>query len=234
MKKEEKIAKAYLETLSSDVVYEPDGKIPPDFRLNQIVAVEVRRLNKNIFVGKLGKGLEQDQHSLVDGLSEIIREFDSPILTDNYRIKLRISRPTPKIKNLKSVAKKRLRSFLENIPEMPFEIKLSSNISIVLTKDNRKSTRVFHIAVVTDLGSCGWTAPDYMENINFCVLEKTERIQKYKFKYPEWWLVLVDFLAAGIEEPEKTFVIQHIIKGAHWKKIIVIHPETKKEILKID
>jgi hypothetical protein len=46
-------------------------------------------------------------------------------------------------------------------------------------------------------------------------------------------LVLVDFLVRGIGEPEKSAVIQHVNKGANWKKIIVIHPETKKEILKI-
>ena len=233
MKREEQIALDYLHIISRDVVYEPDGKIPPDFKLNHIIAVEVRRLNKNIFGRKFPKGLEQDQHSLVDGLSAIIREFDSPIPADNYRIKLRISRPTPKINKLKSVAKKELGSFLKNKPEMPFEIKLSDNVSIILSKDNRKSPKVFHIAVISDQGHCGWTAPDYVENINFCISEKTIRIQKYKFKYPEWWLVLVDFLAGGIGEPERTFVIQHINKGSDWKKIIIIHPETKQEILKI-
>lgn len=233
MKREEQIALDYLNIISNDVVYEPDGRIPPDFKLNQIIAVKVRRLNKNINVGRFRKGLEQSQHSLVDGLSEIIREFDSPIPKDNYRIKLRISRPTPKIKKLKSVVKKELWNFLENRPEMPFEIKLSDNVSIILSKEKRESSKVFHIAIISDQGRCGWTAPDYLENINFCISEKTKRIQKYKSKYPEWWLVLVDFLAGGIGEPERTFVIQHINKGSDWKKIIVIHPETKQEILKI-
>jgi len=233
VKIEEEIVQEYLHKISTDVVHEPDGKIPPDFKLNQIIAIEVRRLNKNLFAGQFSKGLEEDQHSLVDGLSEIIKEFDSPIPADNYGIELRISRPTPKINKLKSAARKELRSFLENKPNMPFEIKLSANVSIILSKDNRKSLKVFHIAVISDQGHCGWTAPDYVENINFCILEKTTRIQKYKFKYPEWWLVLIDSLAVGIKEPEKTFVIQHIIKGADWKKIIVIHPETKKENLVI-
>ena len=233
MKKEEQIALDYLHKISRDIVYEPDHKIPPDFKLNQIIAVEVRRLNKNIFVGQSRKGLEQDQHSLRDGLSETAGEFDSPIPVNNYRIALRIARPTPKIKKLKSIARKELRSFLENKPEMPFEIKLADNVSMILSKESRKSQKVFHISVFSDKESCGWIAPDYMENINHCILEKTKRIQKYKLKYAEWWLVLVDFLAGGIREPERAFVIQHINKGPDWKKIIIIHPETKQEILKI-
>jgi len=47
--KEEEIAQAYLHTISNDVVLWPDGRtVPPDFKLNQIIAVEVRRLGKNI------------------------------------------------------------------------------------------------------------------------------------------------------------------------------------------
>jgi hypothetical protein len=64
MKKEEKIAKDYLETISNDVVFEPDGNIPPDFKLNQVIAVEVRRLNQNIFKGNKPKGLEQERIKL--------------------------------------------------------------------------------------------------------------------------------------------------------------------------
>jgi len=73
----------------------------------------------------------------------------------------------------------------------------------------------------------------YIENINHCIAEKTQKIQRYKDKYQEWWLVLVDFLVGGIGEPERTIVIQNIINIYDWKKVIVIHPVTLKEILKI-
>ena len=39
MKIEEKIAKDYLSILSNDIIFEPDGRIPPDFKLNQIIAM---------------------------------------------------------------------------------------------------------------------------------------------------------------------------------------------------
>lgn len=43
----------------------------------------------------------------------------------------------------------------------------------------------------------------------------------------------MDFLVGGIGEPEKTAVIQNINLGTDWKKLIIIHPETNKDILKI-
>jgi len=57
VKIEEEIVQEYLHKISTDVVHEPDGKIPPDFKLNQIIAIEVRRLNKNLFAGQFSKGL---------------------------------------------------------------------------------------------------------------------------------------------------------------------------------
>ena len=41
-----------------DVVYEPDGEVPPDFLLDGRIAVEARRLNQNYKTGAHTQGLE--------------------------------------------------------------------------------------------------------------------------------------------------------------------------------
>jgi hypothetical protein len=212
----------------------PRGNIPPDFRLNKIVAVEVRRLNQNIFKGKKPKGLEQEQIKLYRVLSKVFREFNCSIPTDNYWIHLDFKRPIRKISNIESAARSGLLSFIKSKPPTPFKIILSRNVSIIVFKAKRKSPKVFDVGMQSDWDSGGWVSSLYVENINHCIAEKTKKIQAYKSKYCEWWLVLVDFLLGGIGEPEKTFVIQHINKNMDWKKVIVIHPETIKEILKID
>ena len=43
----------------SDVVYEPDGKHPPDFLVDGRIAVEVRRLNQNVHTGGEIRGVEE-------------------------------------------------------------------------------------------------------------------------------------------------------------------------------
>ena len=43
---DEKIVYKYLQSLGyTDIIYEPDGNIPPDFLIDDTIAVEVRRLN---------------------------------------------------------------------------------------------------------------------------------------------------------------------------------------------
>lgn len=186
MKKEEKIVKEYLETLSSDVVYEPDGNMPPDFKLNQIIAVEVRRLNKNIFIRKKPTGLEQERFRLLQALYKVLREFDSSIPSDNYWIGLRFFRPIGKISNIERAVRTELINFFKYKPPMPYEIKLSRNVSITVLEDNRKSNKVFDIGIELDLDSGGFVAHMYIENINHCIAEKTKKIQAYKSNYCEW------------------------------------------------
>jgi len=41
------------------VVYEPDGKVPPDFLVDGRIAVEVRRLNQNEKTATGSRGLEE-------------------------------------------------------------------------------------------------------------------------------------------------------------------------------
>lgn len=51
MKKDEIKAKIFLESIGfpvDDIIYEPDGNIPPDFLVKPSLAIEVRRLNKHI------------------------------------------------------------------------------------------------------------------------------------------------------------------------------------------
>jgi hypothetical protein len=234
MKPEERIALDYLHSISSDAVYEPDGKIPPDFKLNQVIAVEVRRLNQNILVGTNQRGLEQEQNKLWRVLSGVFREFDSPIPTEGFRINLNFKRPAGKTASIESAARNGLLYFINNKPQTPFRRPLTRNVSITVTKTNRNSKRVFDFGIRVDQDSGGWVGPLYLDNINHCIEEKTSKVKPHKSRYSEWWLVLVDYLAGGIGEPEKTYVIQNINKGDDWKKIIVISRETKQEILKID
>ena len=236
MKEEEEIAQAYLYTISDDVVPWPDGRnVPPDFKINEIIAVEVRRLSKNIIKRNIKpKSLEQDAIPLFHALSKVFREFDSSISDNKYWIYLHFFRPIGKISNIELVAKTELDNFLKNKRPTPYEIKLSRTVSFTIEKGNIKSNKVFDIGMISDLNHGGFVEPMYIENIKHCIAEKTPKIQAYKSKYSEWWLLLVDFLVGGIGESEKTTVIQHINKSADWKRIIVLDPITKKEIIKID
>lgn len=75
----ENVAYEYLLSLGiGSVIYEPDGKVPPDFLVNGRIAVEVRRLNQNE-VTKTGiSGLEEIRIPLHKNLVKLFSSLGPP------------------------------------------------------------------------------------------------------------------------------------------------------------
>src|SRR5206468_13124046 len=60
MDKSEQIAESHLRSRGfQDIMYEPDGNVPPDFLVDGQIAVEVRRLNQNEDTPEGPRGLEE-------------------------------------------------------------------------------------------------------------------------------------------------------------------------------
>ena len=220
MKWEEQIALDYLTACGhKEIVFEPDGNVPPDFSVGRSVAVEVRRLNEN----RSGKGLEQDGVPLHQALKSVLAEFDQPEEVDCYWLAYRFHRPVGTIKSIKQNTRQGLDQFLKTTPPTPHEIQLSVNISLTVLNANQKSFYRFRIMSWSDLDSGGWVKYLYPQNIHHCIQEKTAKIQPYWANYREWWLLLVDAIGISLDKIE----ISDVVKPSDWKKIIVIDPSTK-------
>lgn len=232
MDKAEQVAETYLkQVFGSDVIFEPDGNITPDFLANGSVAIEVRRLNQNHFGGDAVKGLEQEQIPLYYSFSKVCSEFDTRTDEDCYWVMLKYHRPIDKMKPLKKALKEALKDFLL-APSTPKTIPIGTNFEIQILKGGSQTNQKFRIGGESDHDSGGWIHEIYTENINHAMAEKAGKISSHKSKYPSWWLVLVDNLGP-LDEYDKPDVLKHLNKDAAWDQVVVIHPQSGVEIIKI-
>jgi hypothetical protein len=232
MKYEEKIADDYLKSAYSDIVYEPDGNIPPDFKVNNHIGVEVRRLNQNIHSGNRYEGIEQDQIRLKRRLNKVFGEFHTTSeISQCYWIGLAYHRPLGNLNIVLEKARTELKRFLLEMPKTPYEIKLSEKIAITVAKSNKVRSEIFRIGTEADFDSGGFVIPMYADNVNLCIKEKSDKIRIYKNRYDEWWLLLVDFLAGGFAAEDKDSFLQQIKGREDWNRIIIINPYSVKEII---
>ncbi len=233
MKKEEQIIFDYLESCGfTDIEYEPDGNIPPDFALNKEIGVEVRTLNQNYFKHSDIIGIEQADFRLQRGIKGVLEEFSMKRSVNCYWIALQFKRPIGNLKTIKNLTKKELQTFLRMRPNTPYEINISSNIQLTIANGERKNRQRFRIGLVSDFDSGGWIIPLYIENINHCIEEKTRKIQAYQPNYKKWWLILVDYLygISNIDIPE---VISNINMTNEWERVIIVNPANKRKIFEI-
>ncbi len=233
MKKEEEIVSEYLRLKNRQQIYEPDGKVPPDFLFDNEIAVEVRRLNQNYFQSNKVKGLEQDSYKISNHFKAIFKQFDNQEFDKGYLVIFRYNRPIGNIRILRKTLFEKLKYFLSLKPKTPFHINISNNVEITIVESDFKLESLFEIGGEVDFNSPGVVASIYIENINFCILEKTEKIKNCFSKYNIWHLILVDYIGDIVELQNDQYgvITENIKKGSLWDKVIVLNPFTKKEIL---
>lgn len=216
-KDSEKLAQVYLSSRGlAPIVYEPDGNVPPDFLVDGRIAVEVRRLNQHE-VTETGekRGLETTRFALHAMMRGVVQSLGPPKQGKSWFVNYEFSRPLPPLAQLR----RRVRELLTAVRDG----ELSENefaISERLKIDFLPSTIAFPLHFIVggsaDEDSGGWLVSELERNIKICLDEKGKKIAPLRPKYPEWWLILVDFIGYGAKEP---------IEIAHeWDKLILLNP----------
>ena len=233
MNPDEQIAFNYLLSVGhDDIIYEPDGNIPPDFSLGSQIGVEVRRLNQHHFHGIHTKGLEEGQFRLNTAIKGILREFDEDALVDAYWLVLNYRRPLGKLKKIKSRMKEELVSFLQSQPPTPHEVTITPRLSMKVLQAGYKDLQRFSIGIESDDDSGGWVIPMYKANIEHCIMEKTGKINPYQTRYARWWLILIDRLL-GLSAHEVSEHTKNISKLDSFERVIIIDPITSNELFEL-
>ena len=86
----------YLSSLQlGPIVFEPDGKNPPDFLIAGRIAVEARRLNENELVGRQHRGLEVTAKPLHRAVVKALAASGSPDSNGSWFVNYSVRRPLP-------------------------------------------------------------------------------------------------------------------------------------------
>jgi hypothetical protein len=224
MNKDESIAETFLKSLGlGTVIYEPDGNIPPDFLLDNRIAVEVRRLNENLNVGGQIQGLESEDISLgkviraaLDGLGA------GPPGATKYYLKYGFKRPLGSYKEIK----RDVTDFLEQIRNGSGSLRrdFASGAWIEAFAAPHPGGNQFRPAIVVDEDSGGLILQLLKDNIEHCAAEKSQKVAKYRSKYPKWWLVLLDHIDYALDDLDRQ-QFRADIKIVHsWDRLFLVDP----------
>jgi hypothetical protein len=221
MKMDERIVESYLRSLQvGEVVYEPDGKVPPDFLVDRRVAVEVRRLNQHYEIEGCLRGLEQDTIPLRQRLENLLDEIrhGNP---GTWFVMFNFQRPLTDWRLLRQKLKDALHAFLEQPSDQIWRIEIVRGFTVTTVPATLVEGRSFLLGGYTDGDAGGWVVAELIRNMSAYVAEKTEKVAPYLSRYPEWWLVFVDYIGRGSEAAD---VRTHMTRAEPWAKVLVLNP----------
>jgi len=218
----------------TDIVYEPDGNVSPDFLLNKSIAVEVRRLNQNHDDGNDTKGLEEVAIPLWKRVENLLNKYPNQEGSESWFVHFRFSRPVEQWKTLKPKLDSALNQFINSTNRERGIIAQSKGFELeMFCRTSKPHQNFFVMAGCSDQESGGWVLAEMEKNIVYCANEKEHKIKKVRGKYPTWWLALVDHIGYGLDDFDReqfrtTVSVQH-----YWDKILIISPADHKQWFQI-
>lgn len=227
MKREEELVAAYLAHCGcSDIVYEPDGNIPPDFLVNGHVAVEVRRLNQNFCTEDRYEGVEETAIPTYHRIKAVASEFGPPTGDASYFLNYTISRPLENSRTLLPKLRNTLEAFRRGYYEEDIEIAVGRGLVVDFFRASKLHTTMFLVGAWSDWETGGFVVSEMAENLKICIEEKSAKIKTVASKYPQWWLVLVDMISYGfLNVDEQDQLRKYVERPNCWDKIIIVNSE---------
>lgn len=232
MNEEEQLAEKYLRNLNiGNVIFEPDGNNPPDFSVGKNIGVEVRRLNQN-YKNSNGstKGLEELAIPLQQRFERLLLEMGPSMNGESWFVGMDFRRPIGSLNSLEKKIKNELTLFM-NLPLRSNKIiKISANFKIDFIRASKDYGNFFICGASSDDDSGGWVMGELEKNLRLCILEKERKTAEYRNKYQDWWLILVDHIAYGIDIEDRVKIRHSLNDGIldSFNKIILIDPWSRR------
>jgi hypothetical protein len=205
------------------IIFEPDGNVPPDFLVDNVIAVEARRLNQNYYSGNSKRGLEEISIPLWQKLEKLGHSLGKPN-GESWFLFFQFSRPVKSWKVLRPKIKEALIAFKSNPNRVGGSVFADGEFEIDALKASKPLEHFFRMGGSSDQQSGGFVVSEMLSNVAHCAEEKQKKITNYRHKYKKWWLVLTDHIGQGLDDYDKSQFLTHAVRPQGWDKIIIVSP----------
>jgi hypothetical protein len=166
---------------SDDVLFEPDGNVPPDFLVEGRIAVEVRRLNQHweSASGDL-QPMEELSIPLLIRLRKLLHSFGPPTNGVSWYVIHRFGRPQL-TKDWEPILRAELEPFQKGeIEDHETTVRIDNHFNMRLIRRSEPGASTFISGGDSDFDTDGWVIPELERNLTICIQEKSGKIAPYR------------------------------------------------------
>lgn len=230
----EALAEKYLLQLGLGTpVYEPDGNVPPDLLVGGHIAVEVRRLNQNDQRLDELRGLEEDQIPLLHRMRRLLDSLGPPRAGKSWFVSYRLRRPLERWRTLEPQVRIVLEEFAKQSAGRTEPADLGSPLLLTVHPASSPHAEMFVLGGYTDRDSGGWLLSEMERNLRLCILEKARKIEPFRAKYPQWWLVFADHIGYGLSAYDRDLFSEHVRVQHDWNRVVLIDPRDHTQTFEV-
>jgi hypothetical protein len=234
MDRSEQLADTYLRSLGYlNPEFEPDGNVPPDFLVEKRIAVEVRRLNQNFVSASGSEGLEEVFIPIWEAAHKYLPTLGPSINGESWFVSFTLYRPVEKWRVLKPLVRSALQQFMHSASRRSGSIQIARNFKVGLHLAGGTHPSFFLLGSAIDFDAGGFLIAEAYKNLMHCIAEKEQKVAAYRDKYPEWWLVLPDYICGRLDAENRRQLDGLALSKGLWSKVILINPANPSEAFEV-
>ena len=208
----------------TDVVFEPDGNVTPDFLVNGRIAIEVRRLDQNRQTEGGTRSLEMEAVPLGKMIGRVLKTIGRPKPGPSWFVFYSFGRPLPKLKQLEVSLREHLIQFSSDPDAASRQLQIGRNVSVRLARSSRVFDDLFVLGGSSDDDSGGFVVSEIVRNLAIAFSQKAPKVAALRHKYGEWWFVLVDYIGYGLNEDDRRQLKELVSVTGPWDRVVLISP----------
>ena len=226
MDRSESIALQHLDWRfpGAHIVFEPDGQRTPDFLIDGRIAVEVRRLDEH-------DGSEPAPRSLVETSVPLIRHLRSLVnMTEwagsqTHGIIYHYGRPLASKREVDAGVRAFLASLQESDDPVGQTAEVAPRLHLTCSDPVARTGSAYSLLGGWDDNQGGDIRRLLVRNTAVCIESKTARMIARRQAYPEWWLMLVDYVSHGAVDYSHAEAQAGLRALPHtWDSVILVDP----------
>jgi hypothetical protein len=207
-----------------DVRYEPDGNVPPDFLVENRIAVEARRLSQIHIGDGTTQSLEEAAIPLFKNIAGLAAESGPPTDGRTWFLHPEFTRPVGRWRPLKRKLRRAMQAFSPDSRSGWTILYSQPGFTLEAFPASTARSRRFLMAGYGDLESGGWMIAELEKSIRHCVSEKWDKVARFRCKYPEWWLALVDHIGYTFDDFDRAVFREQLSIKHDWDRIVLVDP----------
>jgi hypothetical protein len=80
----------------------------------------------------------------------------------------------------------------------------------------------------------GFIISEMAINLKRCLKEKEAKVSPVRYRYPEWWLVLPDYIGFGLSDRDREMLDDELRASHSFDRVILLDPRDHKRSLEIE
>lgn len=232
MKLSEGLARDYLVARGyRDIAYEPDGNSPPDFVIERQIAVEVTQLDQ--LERSSSRSAYETGRPLIDRVCKVLRGIEGPEEGTRW-LTLRYRRPLPPAEQVRRGTEAFAKQVVGGEAPIGAVHPIGENLELEYRLFTEGSGDPIRVGTVIDEDLGGFLAGELRRSLDSAIRKKSAKTARYRWRYEEWWLILIDFVSYGLPRSDQREQLLMPPLMHDWNRVVIVNPLDINQYLELD